>query len=293
MSDPTAGVPPEVAIAADLRPFVAARYGYSMQGVPTSVHRGLPSVSLAMVLPIGRPLRTARSWRDWAAGRLDTNRTVLGGLHTRVVPVELLEHSCGIQLALDPIGVRRLFGIPASALPTDQFDVGELLGDEIDRLADELAGIADWAGRYAAVDHFLRRSLAGTDAATAVKPEVARAWTLLARGRGKAQVEQISRDVGYSRKRLTDLFRAELGITPRMAGRLARFDAARATLAGRVRRDRSATGLDLAGLAADHGYFDHAHLVRDFHDFAGLSPSAWVAAEFPNIQAARPAGPAE
>jgi AraC-like DNA-binding protein len=33
-----------------------------------------------------------------------------------------------------------------------------------------------------------------------------------------------------------------------------------------------------ARLAAEHGYCDQSHLVRDFRKFAGLSPTAYVAA---------------
>ena len=43
--------------------------------------------------------------------------------------------------------------------------------------------------------------------------------------------------------------------------------------------------LDLSRIAVDLGYYDHAHLVRDFGDFAGLSPTAWIAEEFRNVQA--------
>ncbi len=56
---------------------------------------------------------------------------------------------------------------------------------------------------------------------------------------------------------------------------------------------RAATaGVPLAQVAARAGYYDQSHLVRDFHEFAGLSPSAWLAAErgsqeFPNLQVGR------
>jgi AraC-like DNA-binding protein len=43
--------------------------------------------------------------------------------------------------------------------------------------------------------------------------------------------------------------------------------------------------LELSEVAASHGYYDHPHLVRDFTAFSGLSPTAWLREEFPNIQA--------
>ena len=41
----------------------------------------------------------------------------------------------------------------------------------------------------------------------------------------------------------------------------------------------------LADLAADCGYFDQAHLAREFRALAGCPPSQWLAEEFRNVQA--------
>ena len=85
----------------------------------------------------------------------------------------------------------------------------------------------------------------------------------------------------YSRRRLTQLLTAETGHGPKTVQRLARFDTARRHVAA-----RASAGSSLADVAALAGYYDQSHLVRDFREFAGLGPSAWLAAEFPNVQAA-------
>jgi AraC-like DNA-binding protein len=38
-------------------------------------------------------------------------------------------------------------------------------------------------------------------------------------------------------------------------------------------------------IAAEHGYADQSHLVRDFVAFSGRSPTRWLAEEFGNVQA--------
>src|SRR4029077_17747240 len=85
-------------------------------------------------------------------------------------------------------------------------------------------------------------------------------------------------------------FRAEIGLAPKAAARVIRFDRARNLL---VRRLDGATahgatadrGYPLAGPAADCGYFDQAHLAREFRALAGCPPSQWLAEEFRNVQA--------
>jgi len=41
----------------------------------------------------------------------------------------------------------------------------------------------------------------------------------------------------------------------------------------------------LADLAVECGYFDQAHLAREFRALAGCPPSQWIAEEFRNVQA--------
>lgn len=61
-----------------------------------------------------------------------------------------------------------------------------------------------------------------------------------------------------------------------------RFEHARQRIAHPVRADNP---LDLSAVAHACGYYDHSHLVRDFNQYAGSSPSRWIAAELRNIQA--------
>jgi AraC-like DNA-binding protein len=74
---------------------------------------------------------------------------------------------------------------------------------------------------------------------------------------------------------------AEIGFTPKTAARVARFDRSRRILQQRGH----GTPLALAELAASNGYADQAHLAREFREFTGLSPSQWLADEFPIVQA--------
>ncbi|MGD0701430.1 MAG: helix-turn-helix domain-containing protein [Trebonia sp.] len=114
---------------------------------------------------------------------------------------------------------------------------------------------------------------------------------------------ELAAETGLSARRLGSLFRAEFGLAPKEAGRVFRFDHARR----RIER-AAATGGRLADLAAECGYYDQAHLAREFRALAGCPPSQWLAEEsaqwlaeesgqelseeFRFVQA-RPAGPAQ
>ena len=76
----------------------------------------------------------------------------------------------------------------------------------------------------------------------------------------------------------------EVGLTPKTIARVVRFDRARRLLQRGVMVLRRPM---LADLAVACGYYDQAHLDREFRALAGCSPSRWLTEEFRNVQAAR------
>ncbi|MHB1434029.1 MAG: helix-turn-helix domain-containing protein [Streptosporangiaceae bacterium] len=104
-----------------------------------------------------------------------------------------------------------------------------------------------------------------------MSPEVAWAWRSIVAGRGTFRIEHLAAELGWSRERMWSRFRAEIGLPPKRAARLVRFDHAVHALAA---------GQDPAGVAADCGYADQSHLHRDVLAFAGVIPAAVVSEPF-------------
>lgn len=77
-------------------------------------------------------------------------------------------------------------------------------------------------------------------------------------------------DTGWSRRRLDAPFREEIGVTPKTAARIIRFDRA-TSLAGTRPWD---------GIALECGYYGQSHLVNDFRRVAGVTPTAYAAYRF-------------
>ena len=94
---------------------------------------------------------------------------------------------------------------------------------------------------------------------------------------GGIEVNALAREVGWSRRHLTQQFQRELGLSPKVVGRVVRFDRARRLLTRPARPG-------LAAVAATCGYFDQAHLTREFRELAGMSPTTWLAEQLPSVQ---------
>ena len=254
-----------------LRPFVATVTGYRQEGLPAGVHRGLPSPYLTLIVTVDEPLvLAAHPDPRQPPAAYDA---LIGGLHTRPALIAHSGRQWGVQLALTPLGARALLGTPAAALASTDLDLADVLAGSAVELTERVRAAGEWPTRFAALERVLLplvREEAG------IAPEVAEACRLTTRSYGALRVGEVARRVGWSTRHLGERFRAETGLTPKQAARVARFDRARRLLTRRVTSGRRA---DLALLAAHCGYADSAHLSREWRSLSGLSPSGWLAAE--------------
>ncbi|WP_424216615.1 helix-turn-helix domain-containing protein (plasmid) [Streptomyces sp. BI20] len=274
-----------------LRPWVASLTGYRQRGLAPAEHLGLPSPYLTLILTLHEPLtvRVHPDPRQPAA----VHDALLGGLHTRPALVTHDGAQSGVQIALGPLGARVLLGLPAGELAGLDLAAADVLGDWAERLRVRMLAAPDWPARFDAVDAALLDLLTrrAADRARPASPEVVEAWRLLRASAGALPAAALADRVGWSGRHLASRFRAEIGLTPKVAGRVVRFDRARRLLAARA-AGAPGTAAGLGVLAADCGYFDQAHLAREFRAFAGLPPSEWLSREFRSVQAgAAPPGP--
>ena len=103
---------------------------------------------------------------------------------------------------------------------------------------------------------------------------VAEAARRIRRARGGVVVHRLARDLGVSERGLERAFAREVGLPPKRLARIERFQ-------GVVRTVEATASLAWAAMAVECGYYDQAHLIRDFKHFAGVSPTAYFAEEHP------------
>jgi AraC-like DNA-binding protein len=270
--------------AEPLRPYVAWYTGYRQRGVPPARHRGLPSPFLTLIFTLDEPL-VVLAHPDSRQPPGDFG-ALLGGLHSAPALITHDGAQSGIQVALRPLGARALLGLPAGELAEIDVQAEDVLGGVCTELRARAVAAPGWPERFVIVDEILLRLMAGPGAtpyvASRVAAEVRWAWRQLLASAGTVRIADLTAQTGWSARHLTGRFRTEIGLTPKAAARVIRFSHARSLL---VRSVAGGGQPGLADLAVACGYFDQAHLAREFRALAGLPPSQWMAEEFRNVQA--------
>jgi len=227
--------------------------------------RVVPYPAVTMVVDLGDGLLVL----DDASGRQEKG-SIVAGLAPGSVRGLGRDIQC-LQVRLSPVVAHAVLD-DSALLGGTVVTLADLWGRDAARTEERLRAAASWDDRFAIAEAALARRHEG---GRAVDPEVAFAWGRIVTSRGQVRVDQLAADVGWSRKRLWARFRSQIGIKPKRAAQLVRFDHA---------AHRLAAGHDPALVAAEGGYADQSHLHRDVVAFAGVTPTAvavapWLAVD--------------
>ncbi|MET8199360.1 helix-turn-helix domain-containing protein [Micromonospora taraxaci] len=282
-----------------LRPFVDRYVGYRERADLPLVRRESAGAFVVLILGWGAPLDVTDP-RSAERGVTQVDSFVAGTFDGWCT-TSMLGVGEGVELLLAPLAARRLLGLPLSELTNRAVEVGQLPGRWLARLRDRLAEAPGWPERFVLLDRVLGARLA---ASPPVDARLDRAWQWLVASGGRGSVAALADEVGWSRRHLAFRFRHEVGLPPKTAARLLRFQQACTVLgdvgpnvgpdgrdgpgcepqAGVERAEPPAAAppgvgrpVDWAAVAAGYGYYDQSHLIRDFREFAGVTPAALLA----------------
>ncbi|MFD4481190.1 helix-turn-helix domain-containing protein [Streptomyces sp. NPDC058471] len=187
--------------------------------------------------------------------------SLAAGMSPGAVRVRAERVDC-VEVHMSPVSAYSLLGVSPTDLHGGVFSLGELWGRHEPRLREQLTTAKEWDDRFALLADFLVRRHAS---APSMDPEVVVSWERIVSRRGQVRVGDLAVLCGWSRKRLWSRFTAQVGLTPKRAAMLVRFDRAVRGLS---------TGRGAAEVAVVCGYADQSHLHRDVVAFAGCTPGA-------------------
>jgi AraC-like DNA-binding protein len=230
----------------------------------TSAERILPDGCVELILNFGAQFieqcdgKKKRQPRNFLVGQM-TGPILI----SPTGPVELL----GIRF--HPSGTLPFLRVPLDEVTDRVVELGSLsskLERDLMRVTSQSSLLSE---KITAVGSFLVSCLASTR-------HDSRLLTLAARiveSGGLVSVDRIANDAGLSSRQLERRFLREVGVGPKLLGRIIRFQ--------QVFRAVEQCNAAWADIAVACGYYDQAHLIRDFNQFAQQTPAVLFASQSP------------
>jgi AraC-like DNA-binding protein len=163
-------------------------------------------------------------------------------------------------IRLRPAAARTLLGFSLRDV-AEQFVDLEAIFPSTSALRQRLGEAADDGMRVAALEQWLV-----DHACPSPRADVEAAVQAIFDTSGRASIDALATYTGLGVRRLERQFQADVGLTPKTLSRIVRLQAAlRLVRAGRP----------LPDVALACGYYDQAHMARDFRQLASISPAAW------------------
>jgi AraC-like DNA-binding protein len=251
------------AATAELRGLVRNYTGYVERSAEPLARREVPSGDVTLILSPGSQLELGGGSR---------HTSFVAALHESSSVVEHGGFQEGVEVRLTPLGARALFGRPMHELTNRVVELEDLMGRDAHELVERIWEAGSWEGRFAMLD---RAIAARARAAAPLSTELSWAWGRLRATAGRTPIAGLARELEWSHRRLIQGFRESIGLPPKALARVLRFERV-AQLLQVVEAPR------LAEVAYDCGYYDQAHLNRDFRQFAGTTPSEYLALRLPS-----------
>jgi AraC-like DNA-binding protein len=193
-------------------------------------------------------------------------RAWFSGVQERSIFIESLEGTHLVSVRMHPLAATEFFGFAAPGAANSIIDLETLIGTDARDLRMELLAADSPSARFLILEMFLRdRRTQGK----AVPEFVRDAATRLEQNHGDLRVAALHEELDVSRKHLAVSFNRYVGVSAKSYARIQRF-------VWTVDRLRSTTDVEWSRIAAEAGYSDQSHLVRDFRRVGAASPTEYL-----------------
>ncbi len=198
---------------------------------------------------------------------------IVCGVHSEYFVIDTASQASVMGVHFKPGGAVPFLGLPAGDFHGTHVALDALWGRFAAELRDRLIAAPTPEAKFRTLEAAL---LARAARPFTRHPAVAFALREFVAAPHLRRVAEVTEEIGLSQRHFIARFRDEVGLTPKLFCRVRRFQRV-------VRRIGLGEQIAWADLALDCGYSDQAHCIRDFRDFSGLNPTAYLAQRTPHL----------
>lgn len=192
---------------------------------------------------------------------LQPRSVIVGPQLTRVL-LDINQSHKAVRVGFHPGGLFRLLGIPMHEMIDDNYDAADVFGTEMQRVNEQMQEAVSFDAIKEVVEQFLLKKVKG------LRPSMPfdKSMLELMRLNGNVPIEKIASLSCLSLRQFERVCKTRIGMPAKLFARLIRFSKA-------YRLYESCPQMTWTSIAYECGYFDQMHLIRDFKEFAAVSPT--------------------
>ena len=228
-----------------------------------SPERILPDGCVELIMNFGNPFQQHID----NGARLQPRNFVVGQM-TGPIVIAPTGPAQVIGIRFHPGGTTPFFSLPMHELTDQIVELGGI-ASRLERSLTTCGDIRSIAGKVTLLESILTDQLQRSESDLRL---IQVAGTMVASG-GAITVDSLACVAGISSRQLERKFLNEVGVGPKMLSRILRFQ--------QVFRAVESNQFSWPSIAVECGYYDQAHLIRDFRQFAQETPSTLLAESSP------------
>jgi AraC-like DNA-binding protein len=195
--------------------------------------------------------------------KVQSPSSIIVGRRINRVNLHISYHHLIVQVGFQPGGLFRLLRIPMDRFEADEgYDSGDVMDKETKFVTEQLHEASTFDDMVVIVEHFLLSKVNSLKESLPIDNAIGE---IIKKG-GLINIDYIAAQACISVRQLERLFYQRAGVSPKFYARLIRF-----TKAWIMKENNPHE--KWTTIAYQCGYFDQMHLIRDFKEFTGVSPT--------------------
>jgi AraC-like DNA-binding protein len=190
---------------------------------------------------------------------------VVVGAYAGAFDIDPSQRTFMMGVHFKPGGAFPFFGAAVGELVSSHVALEDLWGRPATELRERLCAAATPQKRFQILEETLKDRLR----CSSKHPAVSLALDIFGAAGIGDSVRAVAERVGLCQRRFIQLFTGQVGLTPKLFCRVLRFKHAREFV-------DQARALDWSQVALTCGYSDQSHLIHDFLEFSGQSPTGYL-----------------
>jgi AraC-like DNA-binding protein len=256
---------PHPALAPYIKLFWYARDPLAAHGL----ERVLPAGHIQIVISLARDYLTDCSAYLQDCGAMASRRrspaALITGMRSRFDLIDRFDMAELIGVIFRPGGAVPFFHTSASVFSDTETAISDVWGHNAETLRERMREAGSMEEKLNTLEgEFLRRIRERPPKELPATVSLA----LAALHGEQTTIREIGRRTGLSTRRLSEVFRQQVGVSPKLYQRILRFQSA-------VQQLHRGTDLRWMELALECGYYDQSHFANDFREFSGINPTTY------------------